>query len=491
MSDKPQDQRANTDTPKQPEVRLAPPKRKRWDLLLVAIAILVGLIGAYSSQLLWRSGQPVASDAEQEVATDAVERRDEFSIPPSASSASPGKSASQDAGSDSPLPATAAPLLEEVGYAIDRLVETFPNDLDCLEMKARFQKWTGKTDEAVKTWETCLDLNPAYAHAYLGMAEAAAKKGNHLEAADLARKSVQNAPGLFKARAVLAEALVNLGRPEEAIEVLEKSLQTDPRSYGYFLLGRAYTLKQQLEKAKENYQASIRKYPAYAEAHYGLARTCVRLGEADAAGQSMARYRELMAKRYPGRQGMDMLPESFETLCADAAILYTDTGRIYYAHQQPVEAERLWRRAAALSSGNIDCRQALAWLSRSEGRTAETIRWLEEVAKLDPENPNCWLEIGNLYLVLAQLRPAEEAFQKACAVAPQDAPGHAALAALYLRSGQRSAQALSLARAAVKLAPTVENYSLLAAACERNGDQPGAAEAKQQVAKLSASPVRP
>jgi tetratricopeptide (TPR) repeat protein len=251
-------------------------------------------------------------------------------------------------------------------------------------------------------------------------------------------------------------------------------------------------LTEQFDKAKENYEAAIRKYPDYAEAYYGLARVLVRLGQADAGKEAMVTYRRLMAVRNPGRQGMDMIPETFETLCTNTAILYTDVGRIYHGHHRLAEAEHLWRRAAALSPENLECRRALAWLCRSQGRTDEAIQWLEEIAKLEPGNPTCWLEIGKLRLAQTQLRPAEKAYQKACEEAPRDARGFAALAALYLRSGQQSSEALKLARTAVELAPTAEHYRLLAGACQRNGDSAGEEDALRRAAELApADPPKP
>lgn len=454
-------------------------------MALVVAAVLVGLLGAVASQFLWQGDLTPVPDAVMETAPETAD-----SIVEKAPVAAE-EQAGTESEPDLPLPTTAQALLEEVGQVVDRLVAAFPKNLDSLEMKARYQKWTGKTDDAVKTWEECLELDPHYAHAYLGMAEVAAKMGDHAKAVELAGKALESAPQLFHAREVRCEGLLNLGRPEEAIEALEDYLPTDPRSHGYFLLGRSYMLLKEYEKAKENYQASIRTYPEYAEAHYGLSRACLRLGQKDAAREPMATYRKLMAERNPGRQGEDLTPVSFETLCDDAALVYTDAGRIYLAHGQPAEAERLCRRAAGLSPENLDCRQALAWLARSEGRTADAIRWLEESSNLDPKNPVYWLEIGNLHLALTQVQEAEKAFQKVRSIAPQDARGHAALASLYLRIGQKSSEALALARRAVELAPSASNYLLLATACERNGDEAAAADAKAQAEKQQEGVARP
>lgn len=452
------------------------PGRGRRNFVLVAVGIGISaiLVGIFWSGLLRRGDEAVAP----KVATGAKVQR-----PPESSAGV--KSAGGGPNLDSPLPTTAAALIDEVEDVVDRLIEEFPGNLDCLEMRARFHVFSGKSEEAVKTWERCLDLNPGYSYAYLGMAEIAAHEGDHQKAADLARKSMQTDPASFRARLILAEAAVNLDQPEEAIAVLEEFLRTNPRSHGYFLLGRAYALMDQFEKAKQSYQASIRKDPQYGSAYHELSKVCARLGQKDAAREAMAKFRELFAKLNPDFAGEDMAGKSFDVVCSNTAKIYADIGRIYGFHDRPTQAESLCRRAADLSPKNTECRQALAWFARSAGRTPEQIRWLEELANLDPKNPNYWLEIGDLHIWLTQLQPAEEAFQKARAIAPQDARTHAALAALYLRSGQSYSESMALARTAVELAPTAENYSLLATACERNGDHSGAAAAKEQAAKLT------
>ncbi len=384
-----------------------------------------------------------------------------------------------------PLPANPRDLIDETKTMIEQLLAAYPNDLDCLEMKARTQDWLGKSAEAVETWRQCLKLNPAYTHAYVGMAAVAAKKGDHEKAAELARQAVATNPASFRAREILAEALINLRKADEAVEVLDEFLRRDPRAHGYFLLGSAHTQLQQHEKARKAYEAAVKKYPRYAEAYYALSRSYLRLGLREEARRTMAKYWELMKQRGPSRPGMGSPIDDFTHMCTNAAILYTDAARIYYARGEPRRAELLWRRATALDKNNLPARQMLVAMYRREGRLWEAAQCLEELAAVDAHDPRYWLEVGQMYATALRFEDAERSFRQACSAAPDRADGYAALVRLYLTANRKLPQAVPAARNAVEREPSADNYALLAAACRRTGDRAGALAAMEQAIKLA------
>jgi tetratricopeptide (TPR) repeat protein len=439
-------------------------------LLLVAVALGAGLLGVGSGRLLW----PARDAADHRGAGRAHERAPtprQATTPPAGLILDPR----------SPLPETAQGLIEEATRVIDRLQKAFPDDTDCLEMKARLADWVGKSEQAVQTWERCLELDPEYAHAYVGMATVAAKAGDHPKAEELARKAMQIAPESFLARSVLAESLLHLGRAEEVEPVLADFLDADPRSHGYFLLGQAHWQMHRYEKAKHAYQSAVRKYADYAEAYFGLARACTRLGREDEASAAMARYRELMAEREPTRAGGMHSPSSdLESVRLNVATVYTDTARVCLARGKRRLAERLWRRAASLDPENVECRHALVSLYGSEGKVLKTVQTLEQLAKTERDNPSYWIEIGRLRAGLLQFDLAEEALREACRVAPQNGACHAALATFLLRSNRSLADAVTVARTAVECEPTAAHYAILAMACRAGGDRPGALAAIEQ-----------
>ncbi|MCS7237979.1 MAG: tetratricopeptide repeat protein [Thermoguttaceae bacterium] len=384
-----------------------------------------------------------------------------------------------------PLPRNTRELIEEVNALVAELIKICPNNVDALEMKARAEDWQGKTKAAIATWEECLRLNPQYVHAYVGMAALAARAGEHEKAAELARKAMELDPTSFRARDILAESLINLQRPAEAVEVLEEFLRNDPRSRGFFLLGRAYSLLDQWEKAAQAYQAAVNKYPRYAEAYYALARVQRRLGQRKEAQETTAKYWELMKQREPTRQGMETAVDDFKEMSINGAILLTDIGRVYFAVGQFHRAERLWQRAAKLDPHNVPCRQLLATLCQRQGRLWEAVSWYRELTQIESDNPVNWLEIGQLFAGSLQFEEAEAAFSKACEVAPERPDGYAALVRLYLSSGRKVERAPQVARTLVTKAPTAENYVLLAASCEQTGDMEGALSALKHALQLA------
>jgi len=452
--------------PKTPS-RLGPVGR---GVLLVAVTLAAGLLGVGSGRLLWPA---------RDAADDGVAGRAEAWAP------APRQATTTPAGlildPQSPLPETAQGLIDEATQVVDRLQEAFPENTDCLEMKARLENWLGKSEQAVKTWERCLELDPKYAHAYVGMAAVAAKTGDHQKAEELARKAMQIAPDSFLARSVLADSLLHLGRAEEVEPVLADFVDRDPRSHGYFLLGQAYWQMNQYEKAQSAYESAVRKYADYAEAYFGLAKACARLGREDEASPAMAKYRELMAEREPTRGGGMHSPSSdLEAVRLNVATAYADTARVCSARGKRRVAERLWRRAASLDAENVEYRQALVSLYRSEGKVLKTVQTLEELAKIERENPGYWIEVGRLRARLLQFDVAEEAFREACRVAPRNAGCHASLATFLLQSSRSLPDALAGARTAVRYEPTAAHHALLAAACRANGDRDGALAAIAQ-----------
>jgi len=437
--------------------------------LLVAVVLAAGLLGVGSGRLLWPARNGTDEDAGR--ARKQAPARRQAVTPPADRILAPR----------APLPETAQGLIEQATQVVDRLQEAFPENTDCLEMKARLADWLGKSEQAVETWKRCLELDPKYAHAYVGMAAAAAKKADHRNAEELARKAIEIAPDSFMARSVLAESLLNLGRPEEVEPVLADFLQRDPRSHGYFLLGQAFWQMQQYEKAREAYESSVRIYTDYAEAYFGLARACARVGREDEAAAAMARYRELMARREPTRgAGMHTPSTDLEAVRLNVATAYADTARVCFARGERRVAERLWRRAATLDPENAECRHALVSLYQSEGKVVKTVQTLEELAKIEPDSPGYRVEVGRLRASLLQYDVAEEAFREACRLAPRNAGCHRALATFLLQTGRHLADALAGARTAVRHEPTAVNYALLAAACRANGDRAGALAAIEQ-----------
>ncbi len=392
---------------------------------------------------------------------------------------------------DAPRPATVAALVEELTRVVDHLRKRFPRDPDSLEIMARVQFWLGDCDRAVKLWEKCLELEPRYGHAYFGMGLASAKKGEYEAAAAFFRKSLMLAPASTETRVMLGEALINQGKMEDTIAVLQPGIGSHPpTARGAVLLAEAYLHLRNYEKARENYQAAIEINPYAADTYYGLATTCARLGQKDKAAEWMDRFKQLRAGERKARQDEKKNYDDLDATCQEVAKKYTDVGRVLHAHGDLEAAEKIWRRAATLSPGDVACRQALAWRYRQSGRLPQAIAVLRQLAEIERGSPQYDLEIGRLLAQEGDFQAAEKAFLHVREVAPRHPAGYTALARLYLKTKQNVSQAALLARQAVELEPNAANYALLSDACRSGGDRAGALSAIEQAVKLAPNDPR-
>ncbi len=327
--------------------------------------------------------------------------------------------------------------MDEATLLADRLVLVFPTLPDALEVRARLLDWLGKSKQAVECWEQCLQLDPDYAFAYFGIGSVAAQEEDYRKAEQSLRQAVKLSPGDFLARAALATALVNLNQPKEVIAVLEKPLQTDPRSEGFYLLGQAYVQLQQMEKARDSFESAIRVFPEFADAYYRLSTVYTRLGQQDKARQCIQKSRELKAAQRQDKREEKRSYNDVNAVRIRVAETYSSAGQICLVHARQREAERLWRRAAELSPTNVDCRQGLAWLCRQQVRIPEAIGFLRQLAAIQPKNAEIWFEISQMHAELAESAEAEAAMAHAAQLAPSSQRYRAAHEAMKKASAEK------------------------------------------------------
>ena len=354
-------------------------------------------------------GGPVAGSAQ----SPSTKEASNASLPAAGSFFPPQGSMNRDSpaavvsSGDSPLPfpTTTAAAIGEVCQVVDRLTQSLPNQPDVLEIKARLELWRGNTAEARKSWEKCLERNPNYAYAYVGMGSIAAKKGDYAVAADLYRKALALDPTASETRVQLGSALIDSGQPKEAIAVLGQAVGADRAPVRRLvLLGMASLQIADYAMAKTYYELAIRNDRNHANAHHGLAMACLHLGLKEESRKYLEKFNQLRSEEYTVRKQQRAGYDDVVAARAEAAILLTQAGGVCMAAKQEREAERLWKRASALDVKSVSCRQALAWLCYHQGRTMEAVGILGEVAAIEPANPAYPMEIGRL---LAQLKEIE------------------------------------------------------------------------------------
>lgn len=449
-------------------------------LSVVLVAGAAGFISAFPG--LWdRSPKPAISPVgtRESSRTFGVE-----GLPPDGSKQDPPASADRaprpdlaaggaEGGSSAPLasppplsvrmPPDSLSTIEEGKQVALHLVETFPESLDALEMRARFDYGFGSVEIAKELWTRIIEDNPSYVFALRGLGDVATVQGELAEAVKFYRRAVVLNPNNISMQVVLGIALLHNSQLEESRQVFEALLAREPNHIGAHVeLGSVLVQLQQYEAAREHFEIALEVTPEQAEIHFGLANVYARLGNQEKSRHHREEHRRFQAsvvtERESGRRNYDDLA----AIRIDVARHYVDMARVYLAGGQIKSAELLLTRAARMNPSDVDSRQALAYFGANQGKSHEAIRWLREVAALQPEQFSYPQEIARLYLAVGQVADAEKTILEFIERQGENPAALGAAAEFYQLAVPDPEKAVRYGRALTELEPTAESWAELA-----------------------------
>jgi serine/threonine-protein kinase len=122
---------------------------------------------------------------------------------------------------------------------------------------------TGKTKEAVVSFNRSLELDSTYGDAFRGLGKAYQMLGNFREAEKSHLKSIQFQPAFWRNYNSLGVFYYRRGRYQDAIVQFQKVIELIPESdKGYFNLGGIYFLLQDWDNARKTFQAALQIHPS-------------------------------------------------------------------------------------------------------------------------------------------------------------------------------------------------------------------------------------
>jgi tetratricopeptide (TPR) repeat protein len=121
----------------------------------------------------------------------------------------------------------------------------------------------------------------------------------------------------------------------------------------------------------------------------------------------------------------------------------------------------------------------------ASNHTQEALDLFEKVGQMDPNNPVCYLNIGQVSSRLGMFDKAQKAFLRAVALSPGQPVGYRELARLYLRANRDLPEARKLAEKAESLDEAADNYFVLGWACDLTGDPASALKAMERAVQLA------
>jgi tetratricopeptide (TPR) repeat protein len=164
---------------------------------------------------------------------------------------------------------------------------------------------------------------------------------------------------------------------------------------------------------------------------------------------------------------MDRAMEYFQR-ALDAApgdfMAHYNLGYALMAQGRLAEARRRLDESLAMAPDHADTLFQLGRLAQGEGRLTEALDLFTRAAAQPDCRPAVHRHLGETLAAAGRLGPAEEAFNLAVKVNPNDAAALTSLAELYLNRGANREIALSLARRAGKLEPAAARHLRVTAA---------------------------
>ena len=267
------------------------------------------------------------------------------------------------------------------------------------------------------------------------------KYGDYPAAEKLLQNVLQSDPSSLDAVNSLILLYQESGDYGKAIDVLSQAVSFYPdNAYLHFNLGNFYLTLQQYSRAIICYKKSLSLQPNQAITHYNLGKALLLSGYKDKAITAME-----------------------------------DAGKIYFGSYQYNQAVDVYRELVELAPEKISVHIGLADSLERCGELQEAIEKYQSILKIEPDNPDIYLRLGNIYID-DQPDRAIDYYNQALKIVPDSAALYCCLGVVLKKQGKFDL-AVSEFNHATELKPELsEAYYNLGLTYFEKGDIKSAAE---------------
>ncbi|MCC6126883.1 MAG: tetratricopeptide repeat protein [Pirellulales bacterium] len=281
----------------------------------------------------------------------------------------------------------------------------------------------------------------------------------------LYRATLEKNPDCWMACNNLGKALLEAGRPEEAIGCFRSSLRLNPQNHeAHNNLGTVLCDRGEISEAIEHFREALRLKPDFLDAQYDLGLALAKAGRPD---EAIFYYREALktdpeyAKAYNGLGNalieIGLWPEGIES----------------------------FERAIELQPGFAEAHGNLGFALARIGRLKEAIDHYEQALRLQPDLPQAHNNLGNALVRMDRPQEAIEHFRQALRLQPNSPQIHFNLANTLVEAGAPR-EAVRLYERAIDLQPDyAEARFNLAIAYHQIGRRADALRAAQKALDLA------
>ena len=288
---------------------------------------------------------------------------------------------------------------------------------------------TEDEQSAEREWREAARIRPGLVEAQRSLALLAMRKGDMATLQQAATQLINLRPASPEGYALRAVSEINLKQFVAAEADVHQTIQAAPNGHlGYVQLGNLKSSQQQYADAVKAYQQALSLNPNSADALRGLMNVYIAQKQIDKAVNAVQ-----------GQIGA--FPNNGDFYDLLGTVLFNDKRDLK-------AAEAALRKSIELNGKNPDPVIKLSRLMTSQGRVDEAINIDRQGLKDHPRELAFWLQLGDIYQSKHAWSDAEDAYQHALAVSPENALASGELAYAMLQAGQNLDVALSLAQTA-------------------------------------------
>jgi Tfp pilus assembly protein PilF len=297
-----------------------------------------------------------------------------------------------------------------------------------------------KDEEATAEYRKTLEIKPGLYEAELNAGILLLRQKNPADALPLLEDAAKQKPKEYGPRFYLAEAQLQSGQAEQAIENYKSAAEADPKSAVAELgWGRALALGGKLDEAEPHFRAAVARDARYHDALLSLADL---YEEQKQIAQALAIYKEfpdnaavqehaghLLAQNQKFDEAVRQFEQAYEK--APTAANRKALAAAYLQMQQWDKALPLLEKAVADEPGSYDLRLGYAHALRDRKQYPAAAEQFKAAANLKPSEPKTWNELGGILYLAGDKENSLAAFEQARQLG-DNSPGNWFFTALIL-----------------------------------------------------------
>jgi tetratricopeptide (TPR) repeat protein len=387
---------------------------------------------------------------------------------------------------------------------IEVILQRNPSSVDARFLRARTYLAMRRTNDAVQDLQKVVEYDSKFAPAHYLLALADLQLGNTQQARGRLNEAIGIDPNFTDAILRLAELNTQVRAFQPAIESLEGLIARQPSSVDALaLLSMAYLAKGESLKATDAARRIAAFAPRDARGPHLTALGLLQQGRRAEATQqfeaalvlapaAMEPMTALVAEALSGKRSdaaLDRVKQQIVRVPTSGR-LHELLGVVHAARGETALAEAAFLKALEVDPSQLSAYMALGHLYATTGRHADALARLGEVLKANPNNLAALVRVAMLHEKQGNFPKAQEAYERALAVAPRFTPAANNLAYLYAERVGNLERALQLAQIAREGAPDDPHVAdTLGWILYRRGVyQPALALLRESAAKLTENP---